>query len=62
MPTHGGFGGAPKFPHPTDLELLPAAHAATRRRGTRCTSRRFTLERMAEGGIYDQLGGGFCRY
>jgi uncharacterized protein YyaL (SSP411 family) len=63
---NGGFGGAPKFPHPQtiawllqywqasgrapepDLEVL---HMAT-----------LTLRRMAEGGINDQLGGGFCRY
>src|SRR5688572_1289085 len=50
----GGFGAAPKFPHPTDLELclrkgeIEMAH--------------ITLEQMCEGGIYDQLGGGFCRY
>jgi len=50
----GGFGAAPKFPHPTDLELclrdgeVKMAHT--------------TLKRMCEGGIYDQLGGGFCRY
>ncbi|HEY7840856.1 MAG TPA: thioredoxin domain-containing protein, partial [Gammaproteobacteria bacterium] len=63
----GGFGGAPKFPHPSNLEFL-ADYAACRReegdsgpeRATRMT--RFTLERMAEGGICDQLGGGFCRY
>ena len=51
---YGGFGGAPKFPHPTDLELCLRKGAvdvvAT------------TLTRMCEGGIYDQLGGGFCRY
>ncbi|MDP1957215.1 MAG: thioredoxin domain-containing protein [Rhodocyclaceae bacterium] len=57
-PDWGGFGGAPKFPHPTDLAFLlsrpndPAAHEAAL----------FTLRRMAVGGIYDQLGGGFCRY
>ena len=51
---HGGFGGAPKFPHPSDLELclrkdeIEIAHK--------------TLARMCRGGIYDQLGGGFCRY
>jgi len=50
----GGFGGAPKFPHPTDLELCL-------RRGERDIALT-TLERMCEGGIYDQLGGGFCRY
>ena len=58
---HGGFGGAPKFPHPTDLELLMRRYAATGdRHALHITV--FTLERMAEGGIYDQLGGGFCRY
>ncbi|MDP1651486.1 MAG: thioredoxin domain-containing protein [Rhodocyclaceae bacterium] len=54
----GGFGGAPKFPHPTDLAFLlrrpddAQAHAAAL----------FTLRCMAAGGIHDQLGGGFCRY
>jgi uncharacterized protein len=54
----GGFGGAPKFPHPTDLSFLlrrphdESAHEAAL----------FTLSRMAAGGIHDQLGGGFCRY
>ncbi|QDT55669.1 hypothetical protein Pan44_37150 [Caulifigura coniformis] len=58
---YGGFGQAPKFPHPMDLRLLircgqrfasPAALDAAR----------FTLDRMAAGGIYDHLGGGFHRY
>jgi uncharacterized protein YyaL (SSP411 family) len=53
-PRHGGFGGAPKFPHPTDLELC------LRRGETGIATT--TLARMCEGGIYDQLGGGFCRY
>jgi uncharacterized protein YyaL (SSP411 family) len=58
---HGGFGGAPKFPHPTDLELLLRRYARTGdRHALHMTV--FTLERMAEGGIYDQVGGGFCRY
>ena len=58
---HGGFGGAPKFPHPMDLRLL-----------LRCWKRfgdaealdvvRLTLDKMAAGGIYDHLGGGFHRY
>jgi len=52
--TLGGFGGAPKFPHPTDLELCL-------REGEKDIAL-VTLERMCEGGIYDQLGGGFCRY
>ena len=51
---HGGFGGAPKFPHPTDLELCLRKGAAD--------MTLLTLTRMCEGGIYDQLGGGFCRY
>jgi uncharacterized protein YyaL (SSP411 family) len=58
---HGGFGGAPKFPHPADLELLLRRHAATGDRHALHVAV-LTLERMAEGGIYDQLGGGFCRY
>ncbi|NJD34259.1 MAG: thioredoxin domain-containing protein [Betaproteobacteria bacterium] len=54
---HGGFGGAPKFPHPTDLAfLLRRDDAASRRMALT------TLTRMSEGGIYDQIGGGFCRY
>jgi uncharacterized protein YyaL (SSP411 family) len=51
---HGGFGGAPKFPHPPDLELCF-------REGEKDIAL-VTLEHMCEGGIYDQLGGGFCRY
>ena len=58
---HGGFGAAPKFPHATDLELCLREHA----RGGDADALavvRVTLERMADGGIHDQLGGGFCRY
>jgi uncharacterized protein YyaL (SSP411 family) len=51
---YGGFGGAPKFPHPPDLELC------LRKGATEMTH--VTLTNMCEGGIYDQLGGGFCRY
>jgi uncharacterized protein YyaL (SSP411 family) len=51
---HGGFGAAPKFPHPSDLELC--LHQGE------LEIPRVTLARMCEGGIYDQLGGGFCRY
>ena len=50
----GGFGSAPKFPHPADLELCL-------REGEKDIAL-VSLERMGEGGIYDQLGGGFCRY
>jgi uncharacterized protein YyaL (SSP411 family) len=57
----GGFGGAPKFPHATDLELCLRRHAL---RGDQSALEIVitTLTRMAEGGIHDQLGGGFCRY
>ncbi len=55
--SHGGFGGAPKFPHPTDLAFL-LRRAESRMRSMALV----TLQRMAEGGIYDQAGGGFCRY
>jgi uncharacterized protein YyaL (SSP411 family) len=64
--THGGFGGAPKFPHPTSLERLLRHWAASRGHGEPDRQARhmalFTLDRMALGGMYDQLGGGFCRY
>jgi uncharacterized protein len=59
---HGGFGGAPKFPPASALELL----MATRRRGDRDDQATAVVERsldgMMAGGIYDQLGGGFARY
>ena len=63
---HGGFGKAPKFPHPTNIELLlrywhtskysekedtQALHPAT-----------FTLDKMASGGLFDHVSGGFYRY
>jgi uncharacterized protein YyaL (SSP411 family) len=57
---HGGFGSQPKFPHAAALDVLldaaghgnqAARHAAT-----------FTLHKMADGGVYDQLAGGFHRY
>jgi len=58
---YGGFGGAPKFPHPAELELCLRRFAAT---GDEAAQRvaAFTLEKMGLGGIYDQLGGGFARY
>ncbi len=58
---HGGFGNAPKFPHPMDVRLLLRCH---RRFGDDACLElaRLTLDRMAGGGIYDQLGGGFHRY
>jgi uncharacterized protein YyaL (SSP411 family) len=58
---NGGFGGAPKFPQPMNLDFL-LRHA---RRTGNPEARRMaivTLERMARGGIHDHLGGGFHRY
>ena len=58
---HGGFGGAPKFPQPMNLEYLLRTYARTGDRDA-LHMVRFTLEKMAKGGIYDQIGGGFARY
>ena len=57
----GGFSGAPKFPHPDTIELLLRRFAALGDPGAleRAT---LTLRKMAQGGIYDQVGGGFARY
>ncbi len=60
-PRWGGFGGAPKFPHVTDLAFCLRRFAATGDAQARDIAVT-TLARMAEGGIYDHLGGGFCRY
>jgi uncharacterized protein len=60
-PQDGGFGGAPKFPHPTELEFCLRNWGATRDEES-LTVVRTSLARMADGGIHDQLGGGFCRY
>jgi uncharacterized protein len=58
---HGGFGAAPKFPHPDSIELLLRHFGATGNDNARVMAE-FTLTKMAEGGIYDQVGGGFARY
>jgi len=63
----GGFGGAPKFPHPTNLERLLRHWAGSHGAGGQPDRGAlhmavFSLERMARGGMFDQLGGGFCRY
>ncbi|MDP2759880.1 MAG: thioredoxin domain-containing protein [Sideroxyarcus sp.] len=60
-PVHGGFGGAPKFLHPAELDLLLRQAHARHDAQTRHIAL-FTLQQMALGGLYDQLGGGFCRY
>jgi uncharacterized protein YyaL (SSP411 family) len=63
---HGGFGPAPKFPHAANIERLlrdwqaTAASESPDLRALHMAT--WTLLRMAEGGIFDQLGGGFCRY
>ena len=60
-PVHGGFGGAPKFPATMVLGLcLRHYHVAQDRAAIEMVTR--TLQRMAGGGIYDQIGGGFHRY
>ena len=62
----GGFGGAPKFPMPNALERLLSHWAHTRRLGGNDKDSldkvMTSLTNMARGGIYDHLGGGFCRY
>nr|WSZ14932.1 thioredoxin domain-containing protein [Streptomyces canus] len=57
----GGFGGAPKFPPSMVVEFLLRHHARTGAEGA-LEMARDTCERMARGGIHDQLGGGFARY
>jgi uncharacterized protein YyaL (SSP411 family) len=57
----GGFGHAPKFPHPDSIELC-LRHYATSGDQQALAMAVTTLEKMALGGIYDQVGGGFARY
>jgi uncharacterized protein YyaL (SSP411 family) len=62
----GGFGGAPKFPHPTNISFLLRTWRASAASESPDLHSLYmatlTLTRMAEGGIYDQIGGGFARY
>jgi hypothetical protein len=60
-PNNGGFGNAPKFPHPAAIDLLIDQYAGS---GDEQLRQGFvtTLEKMARGGVYDQLAGGFHRY
>ena len=58
---HGGFGGAPKFPPSMVLEFLLRHHARTGDPRSLAMVEA-TCDRMARGGMYDQLGGGFARY
>ena len=57
----GGFGSQPKFPQPMTLDFLMADYQRTRSLDTLYMAE-LTLEKMAKGGLYDQLGGGFHRY
>jgi uncharacterized protein YyaL (SSP411 family) len=60
-PIYGGFGSAPKFPHPLTLAMLLRLFALEHSERA-LEMARHTLQRMAQGGIYDQIGGGFHRY
>jgi uncharacterized protein YyaL (SSP411 family) len=61
--TNGGFGQAPKFPHATNIERLMRHWASSGMKDTRALEMAcLTLDKMGNGGINDQLGGGFCRY
>ena len=63
---HGGFGSAPKFPHPTNIERLLRYWYRSKQLSSEdkrsLHSAVFTLQKMASGGIFDHVGGGFCRY
>ncbi|WP_025771765.1 thioredoxin domain-containing protein [Thioalkalivibrio sp. HK1] len=68
---HGGFGGAPKFPHPNQIERLMRDCASLRfgsgsdtetDADTALSMARFSLSKMCLGGLYDHAGGGFYRY
>jgi uncharacterized protein YyaL (SSP411 family) len=60
-PRNGGFGSQPKFPHPGVLDLLLEV-AMNRDNEQAREAFEITLEKMARGGVYDQLAGGFHRY
>jgi len=63
---YGGFGEAPKFPHPATIERLLRQWRASAGEDEPDVQALYmaalTLTRMAEGGLFDQIGGGFCRY
>ena len=62
---YGGFGDAPKFPHPSNLERLMrdyAARPASADGAAGLAAATFTFRKMCGGGLYDHVGGGFCRY
>lgn len=59
--TYGGFGTSPKFPQPANIDFLLRFHARSKRQEPLAMAEK-TLQKMALGGMYDQLGGGFHRY
>ncbi len=63
---YGGFGAAPKFPHPTTVDFLLRRWRASANDAEPDVEALFmaalTLTRMADGGLFDHVGGGFCRY
>jgi uncharacterized protein YyaL (SSP411 family) len=65
-PLYGGHRGAPKFPHSAEMEFLLDIDALEMSASLLSRQKKkmvaLTLERMAAGGIHDQIGGGFCRY
>jgi uncharacterized protein YyaL (SSP411 family) len=60
-PSYGGFGQAPKFPRPVVIDFLFHYYKASHEKNARDMAL-FTLEQMADGGMYDHIGGGFHRY
>jgi hypothetical protein len=60
-PQNGGFGSSPKFPMPGAMEFLIGRYYLTKNKTVGLAIRK-TLEAMAYGGFYDQIGGGFHRY
>jgi uncharacterized protein YyaL (SSP411 family) len=60
-PEHGGFGSAPKFPHPSATDLLLQRYVETGNQNL-LNIVNVSLEKMAQGGVYDHLAGGFHRY
>ena len=58
---NGGFGRAPKFPHASAIDLLLERYQQTKEKHLLAMAET-TLEKMARGGVYDQLAGGFHRY
>src|SRR5690625_4027084 len=60
-PKYGGFGSAPKFPQPQNLQFLLTYHTFNHQKSALEMVEK-TLKQMANGGIFDQIGFGFSRY